>query len=225
MKLTFKKHILFIFLYPFIILSQEPPGEKEKKTGLGVFVTPEYHSVLLKGNTGDRHITTRLSGSVGTQMNLTFGNNLVFRAGLGYSFRTFEYKISNLVFGDMIDPQQGYTGTPKSVRYDISFHEIQLPVAVHYKFSIPFFIGGGIDLIFPLANEGYMTMTDSHGPYTFENPFNAALSLSAGYRFRLDQKLYLLLEPVFRMNLKAYSLNNGHHYTAGIKTTIWIGGR
>lgn len=225
-----KKLILLASLCPFIALSQETiPEKKEKRIGIGVFVTPEYHSILLKNRTRNDKTSTKMSASVGAQMNVTFDNNLVLRAGLGYSFRSFEYKMNDLIFGNMIDPQQGYTSTPGSVVYDISFHEIQLPVAVHYTFSKPAFIGGGIDLIFPFANEGYMQILHPQAPYhasySFENPVNVALSVSAGYRFQLDKKLSLLLEPVFRINVRGYKLNDGHHYTAGLKTTLWIGGR
>lgn len=222
--------LLFMFLFlPMIIFSQET--SERKRVGIGVFISPEYHGIIIKEKTSDQSVETKISCSYGTEMNATFGEHFVLRAGLGYSYRSFRYRVDNLIFGNMIDPQQGYIGIPVSVSYDISFHEIQVPLSFHYKFSKPVFLGGGVDFIFPFGGNAYRTTTDIaqtgniHGPYSFENPINLALSVSVGYRLQLNKSLHLLLEPVFRHNLRAYSLNNGHHYTVGLKTTVWIGGK
>jgi hypothetical protein len=225
MKTLLKKHFLFSFcMLPTILFSQEEMNQT-KRVGVGVFVTPEYQGILIMDKT-DRSVNMKPGCSIGAQMHATLGGHFVLRAGLGYSYRSFEYTMSNLIFGDMIDPQQGYTELPLTRKYDISFHEIQIPIAFHYRFSKPVFIGIGADAIIPFAGKGSYTSSDhTDSPYEFKNPINCALSLSVGYKFQLREHLGLLLEPIYRYNLRGYSLNNGHHFTAGLKTTLWIGGK
>lgn len=225
MQLLLKKHILFLLsVLPTFLFSQEEMN-KAKRVGIGAFVTPEYQGILIMNKT-DRSVNMKLGCSIGAQMHATLGGHFVLRAGLGYGYRSFEYTMSNLIFGDMIDPQQGYIAPSLARKYDISFHEIQIPIAFHYRFSKPVFIGIGADMIIPFAGKSSFTSSDgTHGPYEFNNPINCALSFSVGYKLQLSERLGLLLEPIYKYNLRAYSLNNGHHFTAGIKTTFWIGGK
>lgn len=221
----FKAHFLLLLSMSPIVIFSQTQADNMKRVGVGVFVSPEYQGIIIKGKTPDQSVKMKPGCSAGVQMHATLSEHFVLRAGIGYGYRKFEYTMSNLIFGDMINPQQGYTGPPLERRYAVSFHEIQIPIAFHYRFSKPVFIGIGVDVIIPFAGEGYLTASDTHGPYTFDNPINCALSLSVGYKIQLDKHLGLLLEPIFRHNLKAYTLNNGHHYTVGLKTTLWIGGK
>lgn len=223
---AYKVYFVLLFSILSTVIFSQAEIDKTKRIGVGVFFSPEYQGIIIKGKTSDQSVKMKLGCSVGAQMHATLGEHFVLRAGVGYAYRNFEYTLSNLIFGDMINPQQGYNVEPLKRTYTISFHEIQIPVAFHYKFSKPVFIGVGADLIIPFAGNASFSQSDYvHGPYTFDNSINVALSLSVGYKIQLDQRFGLLLEPIFRHNLRAYTLNNGHHFTAGLKTTIWIGGK
>lgn len=225
------KQLLITALFFGIAFAVRGQEESQKRIGLGVFVSPELNTSTLKGKFFNESVQPVFGISTGVEMNATFGNHFVLRAGLGYGQKGFNYSINDLYFGDDIDPNTGFIDQ-SSVIYNVSLHEFFLPVSVHYKFKKPVFVGGGIDFSIPVQSSAYRITTKASGPVGEReriNPdaakTNIALTISAGYRFKLAATYHLLVEPTLKYYFFALGLNNGNIVSAGLKTTFWIGGR
>lgn len=217
------KYYLILVLIIFVTVNGSAQEEKKKKTiGIGFFVSPEVNGVLLKGKLSGQSIQPGFGCSGGVEASFAFGEHLLLRTGIGYGYRQFDYVLEDLIFSTTILNNE----PPSTARYEMAFHEIQIPVLVHYKFSIPLFIGGGVELPLTFKAPSYRTLNEipSEGytttRYDFTTPFNAVIQLSIGYQFQFKEKYYLMVEPVFRHYLRSFSVPNGNFYSAGLKMSF-----
>lgn len=218
------KYYLILVLIVFVTVNGAAQEEKKKKTiGIGFFVSPEVNGVFLKGKiSGDRSIQPGFGFSGGVEASFAFGEHLLLRTGIGYGYRQFDYTLDNLILSTTILNNE----PPSTARYEMAFHEIQIPVLVHYKFSIPLFIGGGVELPLAFKAPSYRTFNEipSEGytttRYDFTPPLNAAMQLSIGYQFQLKEKYSLMVEPVFRHYIRSFLVPNGNFYSAGLKMSF-----
>ncbi len=212
--------ILLTALLSINVFAQE--AKRKNTIGIGFFVAPEVNGVFLKGKISGQSIQPGIGFSGGLDASFAFGEHLLLRTGIGYGYRQFDYVLEDLIFSTTILNNE----PPSTARYEMAFHEIQIPVLVHYKFSIPLFIGGGVELPLTFKAPSYRTLNEipSEGytttRYDFTTPLNAVIQLSIGYQFQFKEKYYLMVEPVFRHYLRSFSVPNGNFYSAGLKMSF-----
>lgn len=225
--------ILFILGVFCSVFSQEEITVKER-IGLGIYFSPEVNNVVIQNKSTYQSVQPKIGFSVGAEMNFTFGEHWILRAGFGFGFKQFRYINDNYVLQNYYHPEQGLISPTVTAVYEAKFQETQIPLSFHYKFSERFFVGVGTEFILPISFpsswhvDGYSGI-DYKKPYNLiDNPKNFVLSASAGYRFKLAGSFYLLLEPAFRFYLKKNRLDidtYSHFYSIGLKTTFWLGGK
>lgn|GEM_PF-5003591 len=225
---------VFVSGFPLLSFAQQTLTER---LGFGIYISPEMNSLAIEGKKTYQSVQPKFGFSAGAEMNLTLRNRLLIRLGFGCGFKQFTYSNEQQIYSSY-SPQGEFIYPIVTVTYETAFHEIHVPLLFHYKFSRPFFIGGGIEYIKPYGFLSFLTISGNPDvPYKrtstyVEHPKTLAVSLSMGYRLKLTESFHLLLEPTFRMDLKGYrfyademSSKSNHFYSVGLKTTFWIGGK
>jgi len=232
--------ILLTLTVCFSVFSQEKTEAKAKeRIGFGIYFSPEVNSLIIQNHASYfTHLAVhpKFGVSIGAEMNFTFWEYLVLKAGFGFGLKRVG-STENYVYQKYFHLEHGLINTPVTVVNEEMLQEAQFPISLHYKFSKRFFIGAGIEFVLPnrFNSNSYLYVDDYpeiepqkayYGLVGTER--NIAFSMSAGYRFNFTQSSYLLLEPIFRIYTNKNRIAQDAYsrfYSVGLKTTFWLGGR
>lgn len=220
-----KKTLILIFaLYSLTALSQTDIAPV-RKLNFGLSVIPELNQLIVGNPVGQESVKAKMGLSAGFTLEFRLSEKSFIRSGIGCGKKNYDHTHSGLIFGNDIDPQTGLISTSR-VESNVSFFELQIPLIFHYYVKEnTFFIGGGIEAIYPIVNNSVRTIYYGNGDVeilsnTTENGINVAPVISFGYKQPLSDRLSLSIEPMFKYYLLEYIIGESNLYNLGLKTTL-----
>jgi len=236
---------LLLTLATFTVLSthaQKTRNESAaRKFSFGLVLSPDFAYRTLKNNGGgtnaDLVINSRNQmeiGKLGYTCGLAFSVNvtkrLSFETGLQYSKKGYQTKKRDLVYSPP-DP-----ALPVRARFIYNYKYIDVPFKLDFVlregrlrfiagagFAINFLVNADQKSIFEYSN-GNIKRTKQSPAFDFKK-FNLSPMISLGLGYRINDHLYLSIEPTFRYGILKITdtpvteylwnagLNTGIHYT------------
>ena len=226
-------------------LNQQVTNKNFKRILISVNVSPDYCYRTVKDNEGSEFSSVIIAAENNNEvpkfgysggLNIFYGyrKNIGFELGLQYSTKGFAYRNIGLVFGDMINPRNGYGSSqsfgvsPLQARFIYNYNYIDIPVRAIYHFGknkIHFVTSVGVTTNILLNATQTVIVEDANGSsytgtqnqdYKFKS-INISPTFSIGVNYKINEKLNLQAEPTFR-----YGLIN--ILDAPISTYLWNAG-
>lgn len=192
---------------------------------LGINFSPDYCFRSVNYQDGYRQAASFTNKQIpkfgftsGINLKYNFSKHFGIQFGLQYSSKGYAFDLSDLTFGDMIDPRFGFIyqtqtlfeGTPAKFVYNYNYLDIPLIVEfIFVKNKIHFITGIGITTNILLSTSETAVSKNINGDskcYTFDmigdyNALNISPTISAGVEYRLCNKINLRAAPTFQYGL------------------------
>lgn len=233
--------------------SQEVIIESDfKKWYLGVNISPDYcfRSLHVCDENATNESAKAFRNSIETQkfghttgidLNIYVRRKLGIGLGVEYSNKGYSAKMSDLIFGTLIDPRSGFIGSNtyevlKEVRINYNYHYLDFPIKVFYIYGnrkIRFISSAGIALNFLLEENSIIIKEYEDGSQdknssitnNDNNRLNISPFLSAGIDWKLKNKNRLRIEPAYRYG--ALGINDdpvaSYLWSAGLNVSFYFG--
>lgn len=180
--------------------------------------------------------TPKLSFTTGINLLYEIDEKFSFEAGLSYSEKGEQSKVSALFLGSQVDPIFGMQGNPDFIITKYSYNYIELPLRIIYTYGekkikftsslgiVPQYLLNATQKFIFLRNNDKVIQNRTKQPYSF-NKFNISPTLSFGIDYTINEQFNLKIEPTFRYGilkiidapLTSYlwnaGLNMGFYYT------------
>jgi Outer membrane protein beta-barrel domain len=161
--------------------------------------------------------TAKIGYHCGISVGYQLSKKWQLQSGLLYNRRGYSALLTNLVYGDIIDPRKGFlsaTGSaPHSIRFNYSFNYLDLPISIHYTAMQK----GNFKLLAGLgASAGFMLNASRQSVYYYTsdktrrtrskdatdyNLFNASALVLVGAEYTVSAKWSARVEPNFNYTL------------------------
>ena len=185
----------------------------------------------------DRLEEARFGYSTGINFTYNLNSRWGVEAGTQYSYKSIQYEISGLTFGDPVDPRYGFVYDPNAVavpeKFIDNYYYLEFPVRAIYsmgkkrmRFLASLGIMPGVLLKSTHIMEGKNQAGDkSSSSYDQTDDFEKfALSpiISIGAEYAISKKLILRAEPTFRYGLLTIidAPVSAHLWNAGLNFSI-----
>lgn len=225
------KYIFFLLVFSSNLSAQTEevilPTVEFNKWQFGFNLSPDYCFRTLVANSSatsqgvqivrDDSEGPKLGYTSGLVVAYNFNKSIRLEMGLLFSNKGYQFKKTDLTFGDMIDPRRGFVysssdGTIESVKFIYSYYYIDVPAKVNFAFgkrkirlltsvglvtniflnetstSVLYFEDGS-------KNRNTSATTDDY------NRINLSPQLGAGIDWKLNEKSNLRIEPTFRYGM------------------------
>lgn len=227
--------LLVIIFIPIALFGQEEDTTFLSRCSIGISISPDVAGRTIFVNTDDdkmkevadefREIDKPfIAYTFGLGMNYSVTNHFSVETGLLFSnkgFGTKKVEMSELYFGDMIDPRYGYvyevqpgshSGSIESVRFVHNYYYLDVPFRIYYTAGqdrLRFVGGVGITANFLLEAKHSAIYVYTNGEreritrdeqYDFAK-FNVSPSISAGVDYKLNHQFNIKLVPYFSYGL------------------------
>ena len=190
----------------FCLISTTLVFAQDSKFSLGVAGSADFYFIDL--HTDDR-VEEGLNYSIGASGRYQFNSNLGLNFGLRYATRDFviDYNFRAVESGDPLIPKE----TSVSLSY------LDIPVSINYLFyskaPFDFFFSAGLVSGILLQEEEFLQYEDGRKVNTQDftpelNSFLLSGTLGVGVKYRLLDKLALILEPQYRIYFNSLGINN-----------------
>jgi hypothetical protein len=226
------KNLIFIFfaLCSLTVFSQSEGsgGASNHKRNIGLFIAPDYNSLIMGNPIGQEKVKPEIGFSAGFEFEVRLSEKTTFRTGIGYGKKSYHHTQSGMIFGTDIDPVLGVISESK-IESDISFSEIQIPLLLKQKMSNPrFFFAGGLEITYPFSNHSeqmiyYGNGTQEKMSNSKDQFFNFAPVLSFGYSLPVSNKSSISIEPMFKYYVKEYLVLESRLCNYGLRVTFDFG--
>jgi hypothetical protein len=216
------RFLLFFALCSLTVFSQSDITNRTPtpKILVGLSITPEFNNLFVGNPVGRETVKPAIGFSAGL--------TLEFHVAKKASIRTQVHTQNGLVFISDINPQTGVI-TESSIKSNMSFSEIQIPLLFQYELKENrFFIAGGIEFIYPFSNNSERIIYYGNGNTekllnSTSNNLTIAPVLSIGYKLPVSDKLSISIEPMFKYYVKEYVITASHLYNYGLRVTLNVG--
>ncbi len=210
-----------------LVASGHPDTTETPKLLLGVTISPDicYRTLANDGsssiatsimNSRNEGESPKLSYSTGVSICFNLTNHWDVETGLQYSNKGFKRLISDLTFGDMIDPRYGFVYTQGSVPYEIilidNFNYLDIPIRAIFsvgKGKVRFIasVGFTTNILISATSTTIRKYESEDKERSTQkqihdyNTINISPTAGIGIDWQLSNKLNLRVEPTFRYGL------------------------
>lgn len=218
---------VFCFL-PLVVVSQKKFTYSVNYTPGISYGIPKKDYYLTRNTTRSSLFTQGCEINIGYQIN----KSLTVTSGLGYQDlgESLRYLVT---FGELIDPQVGFTGGPSELIYHNHYHFLSLPALVSYNFSL----NEKLAMAAELGARGYYFLTgnsvvkqgDEINRYQISNQFTRIPTLSVGlqsgvyFKHTIFKNLYYKVGPSFEMFVTSVDRGFGDQYPYKLSMRLGVG--
>ena len=193
-----KKFSLFIMLGFGVLCAQE------SKAKWGLKLSPEIKNRLL-GSVPSKDFRSNEKLGLGVSFGLVSVKNILpkteFEYGVLFVNKGYRSQIYG-IFGDQIDPINGFVGNPQKVTLKYNYNYLTMPIKLNCYVDDDYFISFGLQPEVLLSANRKIVFPDSKSKSKIGEikPINASFLLSGGKVFNLN-KLSFRIEPTLQLGL------------------------
>jgi hypothetical protein len=218
-----------------MVQAQEPSASPRFRFGMNLSPDMAYRTTHVVQRTTlsegiqefrDRMEIPRFGYSASLMAGYAITDRIGVEAGVGYALRGWQLDISQLTFGDQIDPRRGFVYTTSDGPLTFigqEFHYLDLPVRGTYTLGNGrwrWISGLGVSLNFLVKATSTVALGDDRSVRESEGRYhtvNLSPMASTGVAYAIGERMELRLEPSFRYGVIRISEDP-------ITETLWSGG-
>ena len=131
--------LTILFITSLLSYSQDSTLTNKQKLYLGLSVSPDYSYRNASNNYYFTEETAKLGYTTGLNAKLTITKKFSLESGLLLSNKGYRYNTSNLIFGNLTDPRNGFGTAPQNLPSEVEFiynyYYIDIPLKAVFTFG------------------------------------------------------------------------------------------